>query len=303
MTQAGKNARGETVRLQEILFATDFSEISAKALPYAAAIARGFDAALCVVHVIPTEEYGHMGGPDREATIARLHRAAEERITQLLAASHFRGIRHDVRLDHGEILAVLAREAEKRKADLIVLGMHGRHGVQKTLLGSMAEEILELAAVPVLAVGPEVTVAPETEAQVKHVMCVVDFSVGSGRALHYAEALARRWSAHLCALYVVRDIWSEPLATRMPGEAFLRLRMLEEGKMQGIEDLDPRLEVEFGEAEQRILEVAEREGAELIVVDVPATGHPALTAHLPGPLAYNVCARARCPVLGVRAAA
>jgi nucleotide-binding universal stress UspA family protein len=300
MALRAESPEPKTVELTEILFATDFSEVSAKALPYAAAIARGFGARLCVLHVISRREYENFPVAEREATIERLHLQAEQRITRLLTASHFAGIRHDVRVDHGEILPVLASEVEKRGAGLIVVGMHGRHGLEKTLLGSMAEEIQWLAEVPVLTVGPEVTVDPEAEVRVKEVLYVAGFAPGSGQALHYAEALVRRCGARMTVLYVVRDIWAEPLSTQMPGDAFLRLRMLEEDRMRSIVDLQPDLVVEFGSAEQRILEVADRRGAQLLVVDVPVNGHPALAAHLPGPLAYNLCAHARCPVIGIR---
>jgi len=288
------------VRLKEILFATDFSEIAAKALPYAAAIARGFDSTLCVVHVIPPEEYAHIPMAEREGAIVQLRRAAEERVTRLLTASHFRGIRHDVRLDHGEILPVLAEEVQKRGADLIVLGMHGRHGLGKAMLGSVAEEVICLAEVPVLVIGPAVTVEPEAEVAVERVMYLADFTTGSGRAQHYAEALARKWKAQLTVLYVVRDIWAEPVSTRMPGEAYLRMRLIEEGRIESIDDLQPELAVEFGVAEESIPEAAEKRQTQLLVVEVPAVGHPALASHLPGPLAYTLAAKARCPVLGIR---
>lgn len=300
MAAVSKTGEAQPVRLKEIVFATDFSEVSAKALPYAAAIARGFDSTLHVVHVIPKSEYAHIPEAEREAALATARSEAEQRVKALLAASHFRGVRSEVRLDHGEILPVLESEVEKRKADLIVVGMHGRHGLEKALLGSKAEEILRLGPVPVLAVGPEVTVEPEAELEVKRLLCVVDFSPGAGRALHYAEALARRWGTRLTVLYVVRDIWAEPLSTRMPGDGFLRARLIEAGRMQSIDDLEPELVVEFGQAEERVLEVAERSGAQLMVIETSGTEHPALAAHMPGPLAYNLCVHARCPVLGIR---
>jgi nucleotide-binding universal stress UspA family protein len=301
---AGDNER-LAVGFSEIVFATDFSEISAMALPYAAALARRFDARLCVVHVMAEGEYAELAGggsaeEGRAEALRGMRRRAEERVTQLLQASHFRGIRHDMVLDHGEMLATLSAVVERRKADLIVLGMHGKHGLQKMLLGSKAEEILRLAGVPVLVVGPEVTVAPEAEVEMRHILYVADFSPGSGRALRYAGELARRWGAQLIVLHVVPDIWAEPLSTHMPGEAFLRLRLLEREWMACVEDLQPELAVEFGSVEERILERAERHRVELMVMECPETEHPALVAHLPGPLAYNIASHARCPVLVVR---
>jgi len=290
-------------RFGEILFATDFSAVSAMALPYAAAIARHFASSLCVVHVIPPEDWKHLSEPDRGPALARMRLEAEARVAQIVSDPRFRGVSANYVLQHGEILPVLAAVAEQRRADLIVLGMHGRHGIEKMLLGSLAEEILRLAHLPILVVGPQVSIAPEAELKVQRILYAADFSPGCGRAMHYAGALARTWQAHLLLLHVVGDIWKEPASTRLPSQEFLRMRLLEEGWMRDLEPMQPELLVEFGPVEQRILEVAERHRVELIVLDVPTTGHPGLVSHLPGPLAYNIASHARCPVLAVRAIA
>ena len=70
--------------------------------------------------------------------------------------------------------------------------------------------------------------------------------------------------------------------------------------MASIDPVEPELLIDFGPAEDRIVQQAEQRGVELIVLDVPSTTHPVLSAHLPGPLAYNVASHARCPVLAVR---
>jgi len=288
-----------TVRIANILFATDFSEISAKALPYAAAFARRFAARLTVVHVIPPAEAERKAEKGADAKSASRHEA-ETRINHLLEASHFRGVRHEVVLAEGEILPVLASAAEQRQADLLVLGMHGRHGLAKVLLGSVAEEILRLAQIPVLIVGPDVVVPPEEELTVHRVLYAADFSPGCGRAMQYAGTIARAEHARLLVLHVVGDAWKEPLSTRIEAEEYLRKRLKERGWMASIDPVEPELLVEFGPAEDRIFETAERQRVELLVLDLPPTEHPVLAAHLPGPMAYNVASHAHCPVLAVR---
>jgi nucleotide-binding universal stress UspA family protein len=284
-----------TVRIARILFATDFSEVSEKALPYAAAFARRFAAELCVVHVFGTGEPEHQA-----AALLKLRREAEARTNRLLEGAHFLGVRHQVVLAEGEILPALASVAEQRGADLVVLGMHGRHGLAKALLGSVADEILRLAEIPVLVVGPEVTVYPEEELTMHRVLYAMDFSPGCGRALQYAGAVASAERARLLVLHVVEDIWKEPASTRLGAKEYLRLRLLEKGWMGPIDPVEPELLVDYGPVEDRILQAAEQHRVELIVLDVPPTMHPVLSAHLPGPLAYNVASHARCPVLAVR---
>lgn len=288
------------VEIREILFATDFSDIAEMALPYGAALARRFDATLCVAHFIPPDAVAHLAETDRAAAIASLRQRMELRSEGLLRAAHYEGIRHREVVEYGEVLPGLARVAQERRSDLMVLGMHGRHGIEKMLMGSVADEILRLAELPVLLVGPEVRMTAEAEVNVRQVMYGVDFSPGSGRAMRYAGALAKAWEAKLLLLHVVGDIWKEPEATRMATQEFLRMRLLEKGWMASMEPLQPELLVEFGPVEGRILEVAGRRQVELIVLDVPATEHPDLAGRLPGPLAYNVASHANCPVLAVR---
>jgi nucleotide-binding universal stress UspA family protein len=282
------------------LLTTDFSSISEKALPYAAAIVRHFGATLDVVHVIATEDYAHIPPSERAQALARMKQDAERQITAIMATSHFQGIPHQIILDHGDVLAVLSRIVEEQEPDLIVAGTHGKHGLQKLLSGSMAEEIFRLAGVPVLAIGPEVEIDPQAEVRVERILYATDFSPESRRALRYACALAEQYGAQLYFLHVVEDVWQEPLSTRVSAEPFCRVQLQEKGFSDFPKDVQPTFLVEFGMAEQLTLEVADKKDVQLMVLSVPGTTHPALSAHLPGPIAYNIVSHAHCPVLGVR---
>jgi nucleotide-binding universal stress UspA family protein len=292
--------REKSVHIAKILFATDFSEISAKALPYAAAFARLFAAELCVAHVIDSGSPAQEAKNGGAATTTKVRREADARIDRLLQAAHFREVRHEVVLAEGKILPTLASIAEQHGADMMVLGMHGRHGLAKAVLGSVADEILRLAEIPVLIVGPDVRVRPEEVLTLHRVLYAVEFSSGSGAALQYAGAIVSAEHARLLVLHVVEDIWKEPLSTRLRAEKYLRLRLLEEGLIPSIDQVEPELLVDFGPVEDRILQTARQNRAELIALDVPSTMHPILSAHLPGPMAYNVASHACCPVLAVR---
>jgi nucleotide-binding universal stress UspA family protein len=290
----------DKVRFDKILLTTDFSSISEKALPYAAAIARHFRAMIYVAHVIPVEDYTHIPPSERSVALARMKEQAERRITAILSSSHFQGIPHKIVLDHGDVLPLLSRIAEEDNIDLIVTGTHGKHGLQKLFTGSMAEEILRIASIPVLAVGPEVVVDPQAEVNIRHILYATDFLPESKRAMRYAYALAKQYGAHLYFLHVVEDVWREPFSTRVPAGAFCRVQLQEKGFSDIEESVDPEFLVEFGMAEELTLEVVKNRDVQLMVLSVPGTTHPALSAHLPGPIAYNIVSHARCPVLGVR---
>jgi len=290
------------IRFKKILLTTDFSAVSARALPYAASVARRFQSMLYVAHIVPPEAYAHISLAERDAALAEMKREAEKQITGLLAGSEFAVIPHQVILDHGDVLPLLSGLVDELGIDLIVTGMHGRHGLPKLVSGSMAEEILELARLPVLGVGPEVITPPQAEAHLGRILCSTDFSPESRRAVRYAYALAKAYSARLFLLHVVdfEDAWKEPVATRLSADAFFRLELMVRGLPEREEGIETKHLVEFGPQEESILRVLEEQQIQLLVANVPGTEHPALSAHLPGPLAYNLVAHSRCPVLGVR---
>jgi nucleotide-binding universal stress UspA family protein len=287
------------IQFRRILFATDFSPASARALPYAAAIARRFGSTIYFSHVISPESYSHIPMGARESAVARMREEAENRITELLWRAHFKGVPHHVVINHGDIWPVLSTIAEQYDVDVIVAGTHGRHGFQKLIEGSVAEEILRLAPRPALLIGPEVTIEPEAEVHLERILYVTDFSPESKRAMNYAYALAKAYGAHLFFLYIVENAWAEPLSAK-PADFFFRERLFERNWPQSAEGIEPEFLVEFGAPEALTLQVANQRGAQLIVLNVPTAVHPDLEAHLPGPLAYNIVSHARCPVFGIR---
>lgn len=288
------------VRLKKILFATNFTEASAAALPYAAALARRFAAEVCVLHVISPEEYAHLAAGPLDAALNAMKQAARVRIQQILAASRFADVAFRLVIEHGEVLPVIAAFAQREQVDLIVAGSHGRHGIEKLLAPAVDEEIAEAAGRPVLLVGPEVSIAPEAEAHVARILFATDFAYESRSVLAYAYELAATLGAALYIMHVAENIWREPLSTRMTPEDFCRMRLRESELPEPASVLHPQFLVDFGDRESLILESAATAGVQLIVMGLPRVTHPALTSHLPGPLAYNVASHASCPVLAVR---
>ncbi len=291
------------VRLQRILFATDFSPTAAMALPYAAAIARRFNAEIYVAHVIPPNAYQHIQPTERDATLRQMKQSAEERIRTLLASSHFNNISFQILLEHGDILEVISVLVGTHHIDLIVAGSHGRHGIHKMLSPPVEEGIAQAVRCPALLIGPQAEIDPEANLDLKRILYATDFAAESGPALDYAYTLANAYNAHLYIFHVAENIWKEPLSTRMTPEEFCRMRLLENGLPQNEQGVEPRYLVDFGPAESLILEAAQKRHVQLIVVSVPSTPHPHLSSHLPGPMAYNLASHARCPVLGVHSTA
>lgn len=290
------------IRIERILFASNLSEASAMALPYAAALARRFGAGILAVHVIPPEEYAHLPPEELDAALVAMKSAAGERLHAMLAAARVSGIPLRVSIEHGEVLGAIAAFAARERVDLIVAGSHGRHGIQKLLSAAVDEEIATAAQCPVMLIGPEVIVSPEAEARIHRILYASDFEAKSRPALTWAYALARAYAAELVVLHVAENIWREPLSTRLSAESFCRMRMLQCGLPEHEPDIRIRFQVEFGDRESLILEAAVQNDVQLIVAGIPAAAHPALKSHLPGPLAYDIASHAPCPVLAVRSA-
>ena len=288
------------ILFSRILLATDFSPSSMAALPFAVAIARRFGSKLYLAHVISAEAFSVVPLSELDSALENIRAHVEEQMAALRAMALLSGITHEVLVESGDIWPVLSAMVEKHNIDLIVIGSHGRRGIEKLLLGSTAEEILRLAPNPVLIVGPESSVSPEAETSLRRILYATDFSSESEPAMHYAYHLSREYGASLVFLHVVEDAWKEPLSTSMQPADFFRLRLLENHWAFEETGIEPEIRVEFGQRADSILEVAEKLQIDLIVLGVRGTSHPRITAHLPGPTAYDVVSRARCPVLVVR---
>jgi universal stress protein A len=133
--------------LHTILHPTDFSERSEAALHLACALARDYVARLVVLHVAtqPPLVYGEgMLPPDADEYLAY----AKEQLDQLQVPTD--NVRAERRLETGDPATEVLRVAKQIKADLIVIGTHGRTGLNRLLMGSTAEQIVRRASCPVL---------------------------------------------------------------------------------------------------------------------------------------------------------
>src|ERR1700687_2293449 len=131
---------------KNILFATDFSEASQAALPYAAAIARRYDSHLHIAHIMSPASYIIPSQTGDPVTLDSIHEAARADVHQRMAtvASHLKTVPHHTYVREGDVWKSLADLIQTHEIDLLVVGTHGRTGVEKLVLGSKAEEILRL---------------------------------------------------------------------------------------------------------------------------------------------------------------
>jgi nucleotide-binding universal stress UspA family protein len=286
------------ITLQNILFATDFSEAADAAAPIAIQIARRYGAKVYGVHVNRFEDYT-AAAPNAWAAMAEA--AAAEKETKEDAGrlnEQLRGIAHEVVIGEGNTWEVMSNLIEEKEIDLIVLGTRGRTGLGKVILGSVAEQILRQSPCPVLTVGPHVNLWSDEYAKMREILYATDLEADYPIAAPYAVSLAQENQAHLVLLHVIEDPKAGDLVNRPEVVDFEGRKLRQLVSQQAGLWCDPTCIVEQGPAAEKILDVAKRRHTDLIVLGArPAKG---LAIHLYSGTVHKVVSQATCPVLTVR---
>ena len=290
------------IKLQNILFATDFSPSAQALLSHALDLTRRYGAALYTVYVLPHTPFVEAVQPDPE----QIRLLADQQLSALMRAAPLKDVKHKELIEQGEVAEVLSKLVRKHGIDLIVLGTGGRKGLGKLLLGSVAEDVFRKAECPVLTIGPHAT-RWEIEGKLQHILFATDFGPESLHGLPYALSLAEENHARLTLLHVApepRVALPEPEPGSMPvvdpsevvasTQSQLRALIPEETQLWH----EPEYMVEFGNPAEMILRIA-AQSADMIVLGVKRPA--ALTKHLGEGVAYKVTCEAPCPVLSVGA--
>ena len=275
-----------------ILFPTDFSENAQQAFSLACSLARDCGARIVVLYVVPPPL-----GQDK----VLIERDPDEYYEGPLKALHEIQSRDaDVRVEHrledGDAAKAILRVAEDIQAGLIVLGTHGRSGLGRLLVGSVAEHVLREATCPVLTVKKG-----GTASRPKTILFATDFSDACEGALNLAFALARDYRARLIVLHVTVPEPAQPYAdfAKTAEQSATRRRQLEEELRQCQKpDCNAEFRLEEGEPEDAILRVASELSCDLIVMGTH--GRTGLRRLLMGSVAEKILRRAPCPVLLVK---
>ena len=285
------------ISLKNILYASDFSPVAENAAPYALALARRYGSKVFAVHVRPLEIYG-MAPPESWPVLREASEAlAKEQAAQLNRS--FAGVEHEAIVEEGDVWDSVSAHVERDHIDLIVMGTHGRKGLEKLLLGSVAEKVLRRAHCPVLTVSPRVHVTPERAIGMKRILFATDFSPSSQIAAAYAVSLAQENQAHLDIVHVIEPQKPDELvhSSELVGGCQRRMRALVPPEAELW--CEPNPIVEVGEPVDQILNVAKAHRAELIVLGVRSASTVPAVTHIPWATAHKIIAAAECPVLTV----
>jgi nucleotide-binding universal stress UspA family protein len=304
---------GTIVSIKDILFATDFSEVSEAALPYVTALSLRYGSTVHLAHVLPEATFVRPSPIDPAlfgSIYEQAHSGAQEKMQRL--SDRLRGFPHQTYVRHGKVYDVLSEIIREQEIDLLVVGTHGRTGLGKLVIGSVAEGIFRQAPCPVLTVGPRAAAAervvetrhdhelPPAQIKFQQILYATDFKPDSAQTVSYAISLAREFQARLTLLHVIED-YGDHLHER-PGPIDLALRKLE-GLVPDEAGLRyrPEMLAEFGVPAELILQTAAENNSDLIILGVrAAASHLAAATHLTGATAHKVVVGASCPVLTVR---
>lgn len=285
--------------IRRILFPTDLSECAEGAFSHAAFLAERFGASLHVLHVredpgFPPSDWTdalHITPEDIAADL-RLPVAEEASAYDLVEVQH-----HEA--EAPDVAAAILHQAAALDADLIVMGTHGRSGIERAVLGSVAEAVVRHARCPVFTVRPTGDSAADVGGgwALQRVLVAIETASPPPPQVAWAASLAKAYGARLDLLHTV------PISLLTPGETAATravrhdLRELEEVlKASGVNDVVSR--VVEGDPADAIIDTARVLGVDLVVVG--SHGREGVRRALLGSVSERVIRTAPSPVFVAR---
>jgi len=306
---AARDSAGSS-QINRILVATDFSPLSLAGVGAAISMLKGNARAhLTLVHVVeplPATEMMEFGMP---GSLGFLMDGADQEMERLRASLPYEG-EISVRVMAGSPMWSINELVTEDRADLIVISSHGRSGLGRALLGSVAEQVVTHAHRPVLVVKPPKAGASEPEGVVneltwKEILVGYDHRPGSVSALRLAAGIAERSGARLTLVEALEEpdlrldlnvLKTESDQTAEMTEARMRLQEVKMGYLPASQDW--RIDVGVGTPWELMVDRAGTSAADLIVVGPHE--HSYRPGDFLGSIAQRLVRHAPCSVLVVR---
>lgn len=292
-----------------VLVSTDFSEVSYEAVRHARDIAKADGATLALVHVVPklagvADQSMLDWLRDKAPKAAEQEKLVRETLAGKAAELAEGGLLVATHLEEGEPHAAIVSCAERISANLIVIGSHGRTGIKRMLLGSVAEQVVRYAHCPVLVArpgpqdGPVVTGTDLSEAARPGLAEAARLAASSGSELHVFYVLNAGWFGHSGV-----GLSPAALAEAMSGsqaftEAHEALQREIDLATKGLQ-VKTVSKVTLGDAAAILVQHAEDVGARLVVT--ATHGRTGLRRALIGSVAERIVRLSHTSVLVVRA--
>lgn len=298
-----------TLNIDTILFPTDFSDVAEGAFAHAAHLALRYHATIHVLNAVSPDGEAAPNPMDFLPVDPATDSDADDTAVQhvdVQTATQERGTVPVVyaQTDSPSPSEVIIDYAQDQGMDLVVMGTHGRRGMDRLLSGSVSEEVVRGAPCPVFTV-----LAPDEEGQsaptVARVLAPVDLSEQSELVIDHAAALSEAYAAPLDLLHIVEEAaypsayGLDPLTPDLPNVQNRAREALETLASRLDLRTDPvNIHVLAGNAARDIVEFADDREADLIVM--ATHGRTGLERFLIGSVAEKVVRRAPCPVFTIK---
>ncbi|HEV2177566.1 MAG TPA: universal stress protein [Terriglobia bacterium] len=292
------------MKIERIVCPVDFSEYSTKAYDYAYSLAKHYRAKLFLEHVVQPLQVPYPYYAFPEATVNDVYwnvsGDAEKRLKDLATSRVWNGLQPEWVVQKGFVPDTILEFAEQQSANLIVMGTHGRRGIDRVTMGSVTEKVLRKARCPVLAVRKPAHdfVNPEEgrdPVRLRRILLATDFSDYALRALDYGFSLAMEYNAELTLMHVLEDVPASPDLQTATKEAISRL---ENPIPQDARNwCSIKSVVRIGKPYQEIIQLALEAQSDLVILGV--RGRNALDLALFGSTTHRVIQLGSCPVLAV----
>lgn len=294
-----------------ILHPTDFSESAAAAFRYALQLAERQDSALHLLNVAPVFGEDPIRGAyevslDEDSFYDQIREHADEQAARFIDEAEACDVSVTYVHEHdGAPGTQIVEYVDEKNVDLVVMGTHGRRGIRRALLGSVAEEVVRHASCSVLTVRADIKTDPKDWSRL---LVPVDLSEFSAPLLRTAKELAASFQASIDLLHVV-----EPLPFPVPLVGAVTIHDLIPDPTDQVEEhfeslqervgglpVTVRTHVHEGHAATTILETARELESDVIVI--ASHGLSGVERALLGSVTARVVRRAECPVLTARVA-
>jgi nucleotide-binding universal stress UspA family protein len=279
-------------KFKTILLGIDFSGPVATVLNAAKSLADEFGGTLYLVHAVAPVLYGPGATPELlEADLD----AARAQMEVVVSKASFGSIPYRSVIEFAEPTDLIDRIARAQAADLIVVGTHGAHGLEKLAFGSVAESVLRRVPCPVLVIGPH---CRQNLEPIRSIVYATGLETRAFRAAQYGSSIAEELNARLTLLHVRKPMAKEVEILSSDIDSVLARELQQLLPADAEQWCQPKVRVEVGNASEEVLRVAQAEAANLIVVGVRESSP--LADHSPWSTLSQIIRSAQCPVLGVR---
>jgi nucleotide-binding universal stress UspA family protein len=284
------------VRIKTILCPVDFFPASLKAFDYALKLASNYGAGVYVLHVVsPMVPTAYDFPVNISEYTGALEQVSRRELLKLKKKADGAKVPFQSQVLVGGIDDGIHKAVTRTRADIVVMGTHGRRGFERWIMGSETDRLIRTSPVPVLTIA-SARGTRTSPPEIRRILVTTDFSAGTSDAIKYAFSMAKECHARVTLVHVVHSVAMEAspeIAAPVLLEAQTQLeRLVPAGARKWCE---VKVRVDVGVAYQTILKIQKSEKIDLLVMNVHGKGM--IDRALVGSTAERVVRAAACPVL------